>query len=803
MKHLFDDNWKFHPGDIPVPALSGPIASKAGYGRGGADPEAGDASWRTLSLPHDWAIESDPAPWNLGEQGHYPRGIAWYRKSFKLPADSAGKKIFLEFEGIGRNAEAWINGFYLGRHPSGYTPFWCDITDFVPRWMFQECDDPKPDGREEVIAVRVDARETEGWWYEGCGLYRHVWLHLVDRLHFAPYGLWWTTPEVSDKSARVEVHARVRNEHEAARRFCLSVAIAGADAAVEEQVDAELQPGEERTFVVPLVLPSPRRWSPETPHLYEVNAAIAADGATADTARCSLGIREFRFDPDAGFILNGKPYKLQGVNCHQDFAGVGVALPDRLHEKRVELLKGMGCNAFRCGHNPPATAFLDACDRLGLLVMDENRKLDTTPEGEADLRLMIRRDRAHPSVFCWSLCNEEFALTRPLGVPSLKTLARMARQEDATRPLAFAGNYFSDGRGTVRAAAVCVDVAGRNYSLEAYEAAHGRYPKDIMLSTEFNAVDETRGVYDASRPQYHALSFIDKPLAPIDSGWWPDGLRPTTLKGCVDSWKTIAERDWIAGGFLWTGMDYRGECRWPHTIVGYGAMDLCGFPKDSYYYFKAWWKPQEPLLHVFPHWTWPGLEGKPVWLRVFGNCEEVDLLVNGASLGKRAMPRCAALEWETVYQPGTVTAVGYRGGKEVCRVEQKTAGEPARIELTSDRRELVADGRDVACITARLVDSAGTLVPHRRPEIRFAVEGAGRLLGCGNGDPLDHTLDASPDRTPFGGLCLAIVQAAALPGVIAVRADADGLAAGERACLSVLPFSKIAGGRVNLAVKDP
>lgn len=787
MRYDFDDGWQFHAGDIPAPVRGCPMAVKAGYGLRGWDPEIRETDWRPVRLPHDWAIENAPTPDAMPEQGSYPRGIGWYRKSFRLPGEAGQRKRFLEFEGIGRNASVWVNGFFLGSHPSGYTPFLCDLTDVVPRWQFQEQAEPPDDGRPDIVTVRVDAQEPEGWWYEGCGMYRHVWLHVLDRLRFDRYGAWCETPSVTEKRAAVRFHGTVVNDYEEPRNTAVRLSIRdgeGREAAAAVSAPLTLAPGDHEVDV-DATIHRPRLWSPEDPYLYRVRAELVRDGATVDTRDLPLGVRWFSFDAAHGFSLNGLSLKLRGVNCHQDFAGVGVALPDRLHEKRVELIKEMGANAFRCAHNPPAPAFLDACDRLGLLVIDENRKLDISPEGLNDLRLMVRRDRHHPCIFAWCLCNEEFAATRPLAAKALRTLARTVRHEDPTRPVTFTGNNFADGAGTQACCWRTVDLVGRNYGWQAYAQEHARFPEFKCLSTEFSALRETRGAYLDTGGMGGVAVPLETPLLPETAGG-PGESGPVDAAGntlaasfrdLVWHWRAIAQRDDMAGGFLWTAMDYRGESSWPRIHSEFGVMDLCGFPKDSYSYFRAWWRPDEPLVHLFPHWTWPGREGRPVCLRAVGNCEEVELQVNGVSMGRQPVPPLGFVEWRTEYQPGRIVAIGFRRGRETCRDEVRTAGDPARLKLTADRVRLTADGRDVACVTVAVLDAAGAPVPTARIPVCFEVEGAGRYLGSGNGDPCDHTPDGAPVRHTFAGLGLILVQADTGAGEIRLRANAEGLPA--------------------------
>jgi len=779
MRVLFDSGWKFRAGDHGLPAESGAHTVKAGFARGYASPDLNDECWRSVALPHDWAIEANPVPWGLLNQGSYQRGIGWYRKSFDLPADILDKHVYLEFEGISRQATVWVNGFDMGTHPSGYTPFLCDITEVVPRYLFADPSLP-PGNRPNVVAVRVDSTQPEGWWYEGCGIYRHVWLHILDPLHIVPYSAWGTTPQVTETHAQVRFAAEIRNTHDEGRQCDVSVRIldAAGQPVAHGVAGAFIASGATLPVTVELSIDQPRLWSPEQPYLYRVHAEVVSQGVVADRSELPLGIRWCEFHAEEGFRLNGRPYKIKGVCCHQDFAGVGVALPDRLHEKRVELLKEMGCNALRSSHHPPAPALLDACDRLGLLVLDENRKLDLSPEGLRDLRLLVRRDRHHPCVFAWCLVNEEFAGTQPLSGRALKVLQRIAKAEDPTRATVMAGNLFVDvASSTAEAFWRAVDIVGRNYSPDAYARDHAVHPEQKTMATEFASAATTRGTY-TTEGGYPLLAQIDEP--------WPVPLPAGPMPGFEVSWQAIVQHRFMAGGFLWTGMDYRGEPtpgRWPFIISQYGGIfDLCGLPKDGYHYFKACWKPEEPLVYLFPHWTWPGREGKPVYLRAFSNCDEVELLVNGNSHGQLPMPALGHLEWPVIYQPGEVAVVGYRNGRVVTRHTQRTAGSAARLQLSVDRASLVAGCQDVACVTVAVTDAAGVVVPAAGNLLTFRVQGAGHLLGTGNGDPLDHTLDASPVRRVFRGYAVGLVQGSAIPGNIIISVSADRLMDGKLNC---------------------
>ena len=761
---LFDAGWRFafgHPSDPNKDFAHGTsyfsYLAKAGYGDGPADPKFDASAWRTLDLPHDWAVE---APFDgRGSHSHgykaighnFPeRSIGWYRKTFSVPATDLGRRISIEFDGVFRDSVVWVNGFYLGRQPSGYTGFRYDLTDYLNY------------GGENVITVRADATMEEGWFYEGAGIYRHVWLTKTAPLHLATWGTAITS-EVKAASANVTAHTTLANEGETAAAFEIEQSILapnGQTVAHANMPALTLAPGGTREFSTALAVLQPQLWSLESPALHRLVTVVRSGGRVVDREETPFGIRTIRFDPDNGFFLNGRHVVLKGTNNHQDHAGVGVAVPDALWDFRIRQLQAMGSNAWRCAHNPPAPELLEACDRLGMLVIDEARLMGPSPEQMGQLEAMIRRDRNHPSVILWSLGNEEWRIEgNILGARITASMQAFAQRLDPTRRTTVA---ISGGWGGTSTA---VDIVGYNYISQSNpDEQHKKFPLQPGVGTEETTTQGTRGIYFDDKPASHL-----GPQRKGDSGG-----------NCEIGWQYYAARPFLAGLFFWTGFDYRGESTpfgFPAVSSQFGLMDTCGFPKDSYYYLQAWWSDQ-PVLHLATHWNWPGREGQAMDIVCYSNHEAVELLLNGVSLGKKDMPRNGHLEWPVVYQPGTLEARGYRGGHIVATARVETTGVAARLVLTPDRPIVRADGRDVAVFTISAVDDKGRPVPTAGNFVQLTVTG-GRILGVGNGDPACHEPDRAESRSLFNGLAQTIVQVGTQPGPLVLTARSDGLAAAE------------------------
>ena len=764
---LLDFGWRFHLGNADD------LTQDFGFGRGGnQDSEYGksgslfqpsrgnfdDSAWRVVNLPHDWAVELPFVDADeLNDFGDHPLGrnfpatsIGWYRRTFALPAGDAGRRISLEFDGIFRDAMIALNGHLVGRNFSGYAPFRADISDLVT-W-----------GGRNTLVVRVDATEHEGWFYEGAGIYRHAWLVKTAPLHVAHWGTF-VTSSLAGSHATVRVATDLENEADRPATCRVEQRIeddAGRVVAMTRSSPLRVAAWGRLEVSQQLQLANPGLWSIETPNLYRMVTTIESDGAPVDSCRTTFGIRTLRWDPDTGFYLNGKHVILKGTCNHQDHAGVGSALPDRLQEYRIRRLKEMGSNAYRTSHNPPTPELLDACDRLGMLVLDENRTFSSEEEGASQLERLIRRDRNHPCVFAWSLANEEGSdQGNNRGQRMATTLRRLAQSLDPTRPVTAAMNG-----GWGAGFSLVVDVQGFNYGDGArLDAFHLRFPKQPAMGTEVASTVSTRGIY--------ANDTVRGYVSAYDANFPPWAARAETW------WTTYAARPWLGGGFVWTGFDYRGEptpYKWPCINSHFGIMDTCGFPKDNFYYYQAWWG-DKPVLHLFPHWNWSGREGEEIEVWVHSNLDRVELLANGRSLGTQPVARNSHVSWRVPYAPGWIEARAFTGDRQVLVTRRETTGAPAAIVLHADRGSIAADGEDVAVVEVQVVDSAGRVVPTADDEVAFRVTGPGALIGVGNGDPSSHEPDKASTRRAFNGLCCAIVQSSKDPGELRIAARAPGL----------------------------
>jgi beta-galactosidase len=777
---LLDFDWRFHLGHADDPARdfgfgrgNSGVFAKTGYFFAPARPDFDDGDWRALDLPHDWAVElAFVDDRELDSHGYHPLGreypetsVGWYRKVFNVPASDAGRRISLEFDGVYRNAIVTLNDVYLTTALSGYAPFSLDVTDFVHY------------GADNVLVLRVDATENEGWFYEGAGIYRHVWLVKTAPVHVPQWGTY-VTSDVHGKDATVHMRTTVANRSADATTCRVVSRIVDASGTVRATAatGGVKVPAWGRTDVdQSAALKNADLWSLETPHMYRVLTTIESGGAAVDDCQTPFGVRTMRFDAERGFFLNGERVELKGTCNHQDHAGVGSALPDRLQYFRIARLKEMGSNAYRTSHNPPTPELLDACDRLGMLVLDETRMFSASPEGLSQLERMILRDRNHPSIFCWSIGNEEPLQGTDEGARIAEGMKRLARRLDPSRPISEAmNNSRSWGHGL----SAVVDVQGFNYGdAQAIDAFHTHFPKHWTMGTEVASTVSTRGIYanDKDRGYVEAYDTQKPPWGATAEEWW----------------QIYAARPFLAGGFVWTGFDYRGEptpYRWPCINSHFGLMDTCGFPKDNFYYYQAWWG-DEPVLHLFPHWNWAGREGQEIDVWVYCNLDRVELFLNGKSLGAQNVEPNGHLSWKVPYQPGTLEArASGKGGKSLT-AKHETTGAAARIVLAPDRSEIDADGEDVSVVEVSVVDAQGRVVPVAGDLVAFEVSGSGRLIGVGNGDPSDHTSDKGTVRRAFNGRCVAIVQASKSAGELRVVARSNGLesATATITCEAVTP----------------
>jgi beta-galactosidase len=759
---LFDFDWKFQFGHGSDPARD------LGFGNGQGDfaktgefefakVKFDDAKWRTLNLPHDWAVE---LPFVRDEvqnsHGYKPVGrrypetsVGWYRRVFEVAESDQGRRITVEFDGAFRSVLIFVNGCFVGRNDNGYAPFRFDLSDFLHY------------GGKNCIVARVDASFGDGWFYEGAGIYRHVWLTKTDALHL---GQWESTvrSSVTGNSAVLSMGTLVQNEGRQAESAKVSWQIldaAGKTVATAEAPAQSIAMDGTASYMATAKLPNPALWSVDEPHLYTAIVTVHADGKPRDAERVSFGVRTAVFDADKGFFLNGKAMKIQGTCNHQDHAGVGAALPDRLQYFRLGVLKEMGSNAVRTSHNMPTPEWVEACDRMGMMMMCETRQMSSSPEGMAQLEAMVKRYRNSPSIILWSIGNEEWQLQDAMaeqGVQIAASMVRRCHELDPTRVVSAAVNG-SNEKGVSDA----LDVIGFNYVLKYPDDFHKKNPKRPIYGSETSSAIATRGVYSTD------------PLRNTINAY--DGVVPWG-ETAEEWWKFYAQRDWEAGGFAWTGFDYRGEPTpygWPSINSQFGIVDMCGFPKDAFFYYKAWWG-KEPLLHLFPHWNFAGKEGEEISVWAHSNLDEVELFVNGKSAGSQRVPHLGHVEWKVKYEAGAIETRGSKGGKVLLTEKRETTGAAVSIRLTADRSTIDADGEDVAIVTVEALDKEGRAVPTAGNHIGFKVSGDGALIGVGNGDPNCQESDKEPKRSLFNGLAQVIVQATKNAGEIHIEAVKEG-----------------------------
>lgn len=757
-RERFERSWRFSKGDS----------------RGAHSPAFDDSRWRTLDLPHDWSIEGpfdekDPGGW-CG--GYLPGGLAWYRKTFSLPAEYAGKRVLIEFDGVYMNATVWLNGHKVGNHVYGYTSFCLDLTPYLAFGKGKN-----------VLAVRVDnSKRPNTRWYSGAGIYRHVWLTVTDKIHIAPWGAAVSTPTASRASAIAVVETQVVNESGRDADIRLATEIVGPDRKVVGKVESaqNIRAGAVGKFVQQLRVKQPALWDVDSPNLYSAVSRVKAGGRIVDDLATSFGIRTFRFDPERGFILNGRNLKLKGVDMHHDNGCLGAVVYDRADERRVELMKSIGANAIRTSHNPPSPEFLDACDRLGVVVMDE--AFDEWEKGKLkygykdhfkrcwreDLASMVMRDRNHPSVVLWSIGNEVPEQNVMKGARTARKLANFIRKLDPTRPVGYGAH---PGWWTPQLWEA-LDVCGYNYRNDLYRKDHIEYPKRCILGSE------------------------------------------TFSLRAFETWSGATENKHIIGEFIWTGMDYIGESgigyqdggsKFPLNTACCGELDICGNKKEKSYYRDILWN-NDTLLHIAVRermkqgdpvrlspwgwpaakssWTWPDARsnwpdkcGEDVQVDLYSACDEVELRVNGRMIGRNTTSRATRYmaSWVIPYEPGTLEAIGYIKGKKAASQTLRTAGDPARIRLTPDRKRINADGYDLSFVSVEVLDGRGMLHPNADNEIQFAIKGPGKIVGVGNGNQWSVESFQADRRKAYNGRCQVVIKSAGKSGGIVLTAASKGL----------------------------
>lgn len=771
---LLDENWQFAFGNASDPvkdfgagteyfnyfAKANSIHNKGPYSS-----KFDATDWNRVNLPHDWVVDLPFSPTASHSHGYktvgykYPEtSVGWYRKTFKIGKEDLGKNITLQFDGIFRDATVWVNGFYVGNEPSGYAAQVYDITDYLNY------------GGENLIAVRVDATFEEGWFYEGAGIYRHVWLHKTSPIHVATFGTFvYSELQAPFTQAQLKIETTVENSGLIASNYQIIQRLIDAEGNEVAKAEADgktLLPKEKNTTLQQITVNKPHLWNLEDPYLYTVITELYQQGKLVDTYSTKTGIRHIRFDANEGFFLNGKNIKLKGVNMHQDHAGVGSAIPDALQEYRIKQLKSFGCNAYRASHNPMTPEMLDVCDREGMLVISENRLMGINQEHLELQERMIKRDRNHPSIILWSIGNEEWGIeSKESGIRIAATMREHSHRIDPTR-MVTAG--ISGGNQLLKS----LDVVGYNYiNQNPVEKYHTENPEWKAVGTEETTGAGSRGVYFDDKEKGHMRS-----------------LNRSGVRGVVNvierGWKFYAERPYLGGIFYWTGFDYRGEpnpLSFPATGSQFGILDYCGFEKDEAYYLKSWWT-DEPVLHILPHWNLKGHEGDTIDVWAYSNCDEVELTVNGKNLGRKKMEKNGHLSWKTIYQPGVVKAVGYKNRKRVLTQTVSTTDSPSEIVLSAHKTELKADQKDVAVVKVELKDKQGRFVPDTCVPLTFELMGEAHILGVGNGDPAfqDEERPKNADaRTfhikTFNGLAQILIQSKTKSGTVQLKVKGENL----------------------------
>lgn len=764
-----DEDWKFQLGHAANPEKDfnysiATIFSKSGGGYNTAiDPKFNDSTWRSLNLPHDWAVElpfANVKNADVESHGFKPVGglfpetsIGWYRKHFSVAKLDSGSRFQIQFDGIFRNATIWMNGFYVGNNMSGYVGAAYDVTDII---NFH---------KENVIVVRVDATQYEGWFYEGAGIYRHVWLNQYNNMHIPAGGLF-VRADVQDNAATINIETKIENKNFTPTNCSVNSYITDRDGKklAETKDEAVSIDANGNTIIKQkITIANPRLWSLDEPYLYRVVSVVKAEGKIIDTQKQKFGIRILRFDANEGFFLNGKHIKIQGTNNHQDHAGLGSALPDYLQYYRIQLLKDMGVNAYRTSHNAPTPELLDACDSLGMLVLDEQRLLNSSPEYLNQFERLLLRDRNHPSVFLWSIGNEEgWIHTQSNGKRIAQTLLAKQKQLDPSRMSTYAADFGNITQGVNEV----IPVRGFNYRQMFVADYHRDHAMQPVIGTEMGSTLTTRGIYEKDTIRCYL------PDEDMTAPWWASTAETW--------WKLAADNKYWAGGFVWTGFDYRGEptpYSWPNINSHFGIMDMCGFPKNIYYYYQSWWTDKD-VLNVSPHWNWQGKEGEPIDIWVNSNADDVELFLNGKSLGKKTMPRNSHLQWSVNYEAGKIEAIAHKNGK-ILKAKVETTGQAVSVILTPSKTIMLADGKDATVVNISFKDSAGREVPDADNLIKFKLTGDAKIIGVGNGDPSSHEQDKCIEgawqRNAFNGKCQVIIQSGKKSGTVNLDAKAVGL----------------------------
>lgn len=753
-----DRGWSFHLGDIKteIGINHGSIynASKAGSAKGVPQSDFDARDWEVVDLPHDWSVKREFDMSGSPSWGYKPKGVAWYRKSFALDSDYEGKQITIDFDGIEKNAVVYFNGSILKRSFTGYVPFSVDITD---RAILG--------GAPNTLAVFVDANEWEGWWYEGAGIYRHAWLNVKNKVNIDKYGVFVNPKKLSDISWNLEIETVINNGYYKNEVVSLETKIYALDSELKiiggsiarGTTDMLVTSYSKREFMQNISVKNPKLWDIDSPNLYKAVSLVYLNGEQVDECETVFGFRTINFDSNKGFFLNDRPLKLLGTCNHQDHGGIGVAVPDSINEYRIKRLKEMGSNAYRCAHGLPSNELLDACDRLGMLVMDENRAFETSDENLENLRTMVRRDRNHPSVIMYSVFNEEPLQSALEGRKMAERMKVEIRKLDDTRYVTGAmhgGILENNGAGSV------LDVCGVNYQPKSYDAFHEKYPRIPIVASETTSAFSVRGCYKTDNDLHEIASYDE------DASDWGNTIRET--------WQYVMNRDFVSGAFMWTGFDYLGEpspYEWPSVSSFFGMMDTCGFPKDAYYLAKAIFS-ERSVCHVVPHWSWKGKEGTIIKVMSMTNCEEAELFINGKSKGKKPIDKFKQAIWNVPFEAGELKLVGYNHMKVAAVDIKNTAGEVFDLLIKPCREYMYNDGSDAIPVNIYAVDKNGEIVPDANFEINFSAEG-GTVLGMANGNPNCHEEFTSQKRSLFNGCCQAVVRLNEGAKSLTLKASAD------------------------------
>jgi beta-galactosidase len=770
-KISLDEDWKFHFGHAANPEKDFDYSKTALLHKSNVfsttivNPKFVDTAWTKVNVPHDWVVE---LPFVKSEQvemdshgykpvgGAYPEtSIGWYRKHFTVNKAKNNKRFEIQFDGIYRNAEIWLNGFYVGTNFSGYVGNSYDVSNYI---HFEG---------DNVLVVRVDATQYEGWFYEGAGIYRHVWLNITDKI-FIPQDGVFVHSEIKGKNAIVTIETTVQNNNLKTTGGLVYAYITDRNGKViAKTAEQKITLGTHKDITVKqkINLNNVRLWSLEDPYLYKVISVVKSDNQIVHQTKTRFGVKTVKFDAKEGFFLNGNHLKIQGTNNHQDHAGIGSALPDYMQYYRIKLLKEMGSNAYRASHNAPTPELLEACDSLGMLVVDEQRLLNSSPEYIDQFKRILKRDRNHPSVFLWSIGNEEQNIQgNDYGKKIAQTLLAIHEELDPTRTSTYAADMANDFKGVNEV----IPIRGFNYREYAIADYHRDHPNQPLLGTEMGSTVTTRGIYEKDEIRAYV------PDQDITHPWWASKAETW--------WKLAAENKYWLGGFVWTGFDYRGEptpYKWPNISSHFGILDVCGFPKNIYYYYQSWWSTKD-VLHISPHWNWPEKVGKPIDVWVNSNADDVELFLNGKSLGKKTMPRNSHLEWQVTYEPGTLEAVGYKKGKKIT-TKVETTGNAYAVVLSPDKTILTADGKDATVLNISITDEKGREVPYADNMVKFYISGDAKIIGVGNGDPSSHEPDkcweGAWQRSAFNGKCQVIIQVGKTVGTVKFEAKSNGLQA--------------------------